>query len=228
MEANELVVFDNLSGKLTLLVLADPAHSDAYERGVARLNKLHTLLHAPLPVMHRPVRPNRVSESDFKSGFTESGYKAAVQKIRQYIKDGECMQVVLSQRMSVPYEAPALDLYRALRILNPSPYMFYLNLGDHQVVGASPEILVRLEDGEVTVRPLAGTRPRGANEEQDLANEKSLMADPKELAEHLMLIDLGRNDIGRIAKTGSVAVTDKFSIEVILMSCTLCRMWLAG
>ena len=170
MEANELVVFDNLSGKLTLLVLANPAHPDAYERGIRRLNKLHTMLHTPLPAMKRPSSPNSVSESDFKSGFTESGYKAAVQKIRQYIKDGECMQVVLSQRMSVPYEAPSLDLYRALRILNPSPYMFYLNLGDHQVVGASPEILVRVEDGEVTVRPLAGTRPRGANEEQDLAN----------------------------------------------------------
>jgi len=213
MEANELVVFDNLSGKLTLLVLADPANADAYERGVARLNQLCNQLHAPMRNTSRAKRPNRVSESDFKSGFTESGYKAAVQKIRQYIKDGECMQVVLSQRMSVPFEAPSLDLYRALRILNPSPYMFYLHLGDHQVVGASPEILVRLEDDEVTVRPLAGTRPRGANEAQDLANEKSLMADPKELAEHLMLIDLGRNDIGRIAKTGSVTVTDKFSIE---------------
>jgi len=213
MEANELVVFDNLSGKLTLLVLADPTHPDAYERGVARLNSLHSRLQAPLPAIAQSYCSNRVSESDFKSSFTESGYKAAVQKIRQYIKDGECMQVVLSQRMSVPYEAPSLDLYRALRILNPSPYLFYLNLGDHQVVGASPEILVRLEDGEVTVRPLAGTRPRGANDEQDLANEKSLIADPKELAEHLMLIDLGRNDIGRIAKTGSVEVTDKFSIE---------------
>jgi len=213
MEANELVVFDNLSGKLTLLVLADPAQVDAYERSIARLNQLRDKLQEPMPEMKGPTRSNSVVESDFKSGFTESGYKAAVQKIRQYIKDGECMQVVLSQRMSVPFEAPALDLYRALRILNPSPYMFYLNLGDHQVVGASPEILVRLEDNEVTVRPLAGTRPRGVNEEQDLAHEKSLLADPKELAEHLMLIDLGRNDIGRIAKTGSVQVTDKFSIE---------------
>ena len=213
MEANELVMFDNLSGKLTLLVLADPALADAYERGVARLNMLRALLHAPMPAPTKSARPNRVSESDFKSGFTESGYKSAVQKIRQYIKDGECMQVVLSQRLSVPYEAPSLDLYRALRILNPSPYMFYLNLGDHQIIGASPEILVRLEDGEVTVRPLAGTRPRGANEAQDLANEESLLADPKELAEHLMLIDLGRNDVGRIAKTGSVEVTDKFSVE---------------
>ncbi len=213
MEANELVVFDNLSGKLTLLVLVDPNKLDAYERGIARLNQLHDQLHTPLPPVESKRQAKTVEETDFKSGFTEQGYKDAVRKIRQYIKDGECMQVVLSQRLSVPFEAPALDLYRALRILNPSPYMFYLNLGDHQVVGASPEILVRLEDGEVTVRPLAGTRPRGETEELDLANEESLMADPKELAEHLMLIDLGRNDIGRIAKTGTVEVTDKFSVE---------------
>ena len=156
---------------------------------------------------------SKVAEADFESGFTESGYKAAVRKIIDYITQGECMQVVLSQRLSVPFAAPPLDLYRSLRTLNPSPYMFYLDLGDHHVVGASPEILVRLEDSEVTVRPLAGTRPRGVDEAEDQANEKSLLADPKELAEHLMLIDLGRNDIGRIAKTGSVEVTDKFSIE---------------
>ena len=123
------------------------------------------------------------------------------------------MQVVLAQRLTVEYSAPPIDLYRALRTLNPSPYLFYLNMGDHYIIGSSPEILVRLEDGEVTVRPLAGTRPRGATEEQDQALEKSLLADPKELAEHLMLIDLGRNDLGRIAKTGSVKVTDKYAIE---------------
>lgn len=213
MEANELVVFDNLSGKLTLLVLVNPESESAYQAGVNRLAELHEQLHAPMPKLPSYKSTRTTSEKDFKSGFTESGYKDAVNTIRQYIKDGECMQVVLSQRLSVPFEAPPLDLYRALRILNPSPYMFYLNLGDHYVVGASPEILVRLEDGEVTVRPLAGTRPRGATEEQDLQHEESLMADPKELAEHLMLIDLGRNDIGRIAKTGSVVVTDKFSVE---------------
>lgn len=213
MEANELVVFDNLSCKLTLLVLVDPTAEDAYQRGTARLNELHNKLYGPMPKRESLGQAKTVNESDFKSGFTEQGYKAAVEKIRQYIKDGECMQVVLSQRLSVPFDSAPLDLYRALRILNPSPYMFYLNLGDHQVVGASPEILVRLEDGEVTVRPLAGTRPRGENEAHDLELEKALMADPKELAEHLMLIDLGRNDIGRIAKTGTVEVTDKFSIE---------------
>lgn len=123
------------------------------------------------------------------------------------------MQVVLSQRLSTPFSAPPLDLYRSLRLLNPSPYMFYLNLGDHFVVGSSPEILVRLEAGEVTVRPIAGTRPRGANDTEDRALEADLLADPKEVAEHLMLIDLGRNDTGRVAETGSVELTDKMVIE---------------
>ena len=213
MEANELVVFDNLNGRLTLLVLVDPETPNAREAGINRLSTLCEELKQPLS--HQPYKGTNqaVTEADFKSSFTETGYKKAVQKIRQYIKDGECMQVVLSQRLSIPYKAPALDLYRALRMLNPSPYMFYLNLGDHHVVGASPEILVRQEDGEITVRPLAGTRPRGADEEEDKALEESLLADPKELAEHLMLIDLGRNDIGRIAETGSVVVSDKFAIE---------------
>jgi len=213
MEANELVVFDNLSGKLTILVLVDPALDDAYDKGVERLTALHDQIKQPLAPQTQQHVSKSVDESDFASGFTEEGYKAAVRKIKQYIKDGECMQVVLSQRLSIPYEAPPLDLYRALRILNPSPYMFYLNLEDHYVVGASPEILVRLADGEVTVRPLAGTRPRGKTDAEDQEHEKNLLADPKELAEHLMLIDLGRNDIGRIAQTGSVEVTDKFSIE---------------
>lgn len=213
MVTNELVVFDNLSGKLTIIVLVDPAEPDARQQGLERLAQLHDQIRSSLPHRAASHVASTVSESDFESGFTEAGYKQAVRKIIDYITQGECMQVVLSQRLSVPYSAPPLDLYRSLRTLNPSPYMFYLNLGDHHVVGASPEILVRLEDNEVTVRPLAGTRPRGADDVEDLANEQSLLADPKELAEHLMLIDLGRNDIGRIARTGSVKVTDKFSIE---------------
>lgn len=213
MLADELVVFDNLSGKLTLIVLVDPALPDARLKGLKRLMQLHETLRAPAPVRQCTHGNSVVSEADFESGFTESGYKAAVRKIIEYITQGECMQVVLSQRLSVPFAQPPLDLYRALRTLNPSPYMFYLNLGDHHVVGASPEILVRLEDNEVTVRPLAGTRPRGATDAQDKAHEESLLDDPKELAEHLMLIDLGRNDVGRIAQTGSVKVTDKFNIE---------------
>jgi anthranilate synthase component I len=213
MVTDELVVFDNLSGKLTVIVLVDPALADARINGLQRVAELHDQIRSSLPARTTTHAVSAVAESDFKSGFTESGYKNAVRKIIDYITQGECMQVVLSQRLSVPFNAPPLDLYRALRTLNPSPYMFYLDLGDHHVVGASPEILVRLEDSEVTVRPLAGTRPRGADEAADLANEASLLKDPKELAEHLMLIDLGRNDIGRIAQTGTVKVTDKFSIE---------------
>ena len=137
----------------------------------------------------------------------------AVERAKRYIFDGDIMQVVLSQRMSQPFPASALTLYRSLRALNPSPYMFFYNFGDFHVVGASPEILVRLENGKVTVRPIAGTRPRGATPEADRANEAELLADPKERAEHVMLIDLARNDIGRIAQTGTVKVTEAFGIE---------------
>ena len=154
-----------------------------------------------------------VNEEDFVSGFTEQGYMDAVSKAKQYIVDGDIMQVVLSQRLTIPFNAPPLNLYRALRSLNPSPYMYYLDLGDHHIVGSSPEILVRLEDGLVTVRPIAGTRPRGKDEASDIALEKELLADPKELAEHLMLIDLGRNDAGRVSKISTVKLTDKMVVE---------------
>jgi len=156
---------------------------------------------------------SEVSENDFQSGFSREGYMQAVEQAREYIRAGDIMQVVLSQRMSIPYEAEALDLYRALRTLNPSPYMYFMNLGDFQVVGSSPEILVQVESGRATVRPIAGTRPRGKNEAEDVALEQDLMADPKELAEHLMLVDLGRNDLGRIAEIGSVELTDRMVIE---------------
>jgi anthranilate synthase component 1 len=136
-----------------------------------------------------------------------------VDRIKDYILEGDCMQVVLSQRLSIPYGAPPLDLYRALRGLNPSPYMYFLDLGGFQIVGSSPEILTRLEDGVVTVRPIAGTRRRGYTEAEDKALEAELLADPKELAEHLMLIDLGRNDVGRVARIGTVRVTDRMIVE---------------
>lgn len=212
MVTDELVVFDNLSGKLLILLMVNPTANDAYQAARRRLQELQQQLQQPMAV---PVASPHlvVDEQDFVSGFTEAGFKQAVDRIREYINEGDCMQVVLSQRLTIPFRASSLDLYRALRILNPSPYLFYLNMGDHQVVGSSPEILVRVEQGEVTVRPLAGTRPRGATPEEDKALEKDLLADPKELAEHLMLIDLGRNDIGRIAETGTVRVTDKFAIE---------------
>jgi anthranilate synthase component 1 len=147
------------------------------------------------------------------SEFGEANFKAAVKRAQQYILDGDIMQVVLSQRMAQKFTAPPLSLYRALRSLNPSPYMFYYDMGDHHVVGASPEILVRLENGTVTARPIAGTRPRGKNREQDLALAEELLADPKERAEHVQLMDLGRNDVGRVAQTGSVKVTDNMMIE---------------
>jgi anthranilate synthase component 1 len=212
MLSDEVVVFDNLSGKLHVVVHVDPAEPAALEKGETRLSQLVQLLQQPVK---RPeyTAPAEVNEEDFVSGFTRQGFEAAVEKAREYITDGDIMQVVLSQRMSIPFAAPPLDLYRALRSLNPSPYMFFLNLEEFHVVGSSPEILVRYEEGVVTVRPIAGTRPRGRDEAEDKALETELLADPKELAEHLMLIDLGRNDVGRIAETGSVALTDKMVIE---------------
>lgn len=213
MISEEVVVFDNLSGKLYFIVLVNPAQKNAYEEGQKRLYALEKKLHQTVPVYHPSARSVQVNEEDFISGFTEEGYKQAVAKAKQYIVDGDVMQVVLSQRMSIPFNAEPLDLYRSLRSLNPSPYMYFLNLDDHHVVGSSPEILVRLEDDEVTVRPIAGTRPRGINEAEDLALEKELLADPKELAEHLMLIDLGRNDAGRVSEIGTVELTDKMIVE---------------
>ncbi|HFE38002.1 MAG TPA: anthranilate synthase component I, partial [Gammaproteobacteria bacterium] len=213
MLSEEVLVFDNLRGKLALYVYLDPAVQNAYRKGKQRLRELAKRLQAPLSLSTQKMQHAAVDEKDFVSGFTEQGFKSAVEKSRQYIIDGDVMQVVLSQRLSVPYYADPLDLYRALRGLNPSPYMYYLNLGDFQIVGSSPEILVREEDSEITVRPIAGTRPRGKTEADDQALEKDLLSDPKELAEHLMLIDLGRNDIGRVSKTGSVRLTEKMKIE---------------
>ena len=212
MVSEQVVVFDNLSGKLFIIVQIDTADEDALEKGETRLQQIADDLNKALPAKSSHVTQT-VNEEDFVSGFTEQGYKDAVAKAKQYIVDGDIMQVVLSQRLTIPFNAPPLDLYRALRSLNPSPYMYYLDLGDHHIVGSSPEILVRLEDEQVTVRPIAGTRPRGADEVEDKALEKELLADPKELAEHLMLIDLGRNDAGRVSKTATVKLTDKMVVE---------------
>jgi len=214
MVCNDLVVFDNLSGRLTLLTHVDPETPDALEQAERHLQHLESRLRdAYTRPSGQPRQQTDVQESDFTSGFTQEGFKAAVTKIKEYVKAGDIMQCVPSQRMSAPYHAAPLDLYRALRSLNPSPYMFYLNLDDHQVVGSSPEILTRTEEGEVTVRPIAGTRKRGKTEAEDNALEAELLADPKELAEHSMLIDLGRNDVGRISEIGSVNVTDKMVVE---------------
>ncbi len=213
MVSDELVVFDNLSGRLFLIVHADPATDNAYQQAEQRLDQLTQQLRDATPKFNSSTTTNQVTEADFVSDFTHDGYIDAVEKAKQYITDGDIMQVVLSQRLSIPFSASPMDLYRALRTLNPSPYMYYLNLEDFHIVGSSPEILVRMEDDEVTVRPIAGTRPRGVDEEQDKKFEQDLLADPKELAEHLMLIDLGRNDAGRVCQIGTVNLTDKMVIE---------------
>jgi len=200
---------DNLSGKLYFIVYANTSELNAYDNAHATLQHLLSLLRKPVEI---PACPASL-KTEANSEFGEENFKAAVLRAQQYILDGDIMQVVLSQRMSQPYYASPLALYRALRSLNPSPYMFYYDMGDHHVVGASPEILVRLENGTVTARPIAGTRPRGKTREQDLALAEELLADPKERAEHVQLMDLGRNDVGRVAVTGSVKVTDNMMIE---------------
>lgn len=210
--SDEVVVFDNLRGRLYVIVHVDPSQGGTFESGRKRLQSVVRRMRECLP--DQAARKKRqISEADFISGFTEEGFKQAVERIKAYILEGDCMQTVVSQRLSIPYHAQPLDLYRALRGLNPSPYMYFYNLDAFHIVGSSPEILTRLEDGEVTVRPIAGTRRRGHTEVEDLALEKELLADPKELAEHLMLIDLGRNDAGRVAKTGTVRLTDKMIVE---------------
>ncbi|MCK5640276.1 MAG: anthranilate synthase component I [Gammaproteobacteria bacterium] len=213
MLSDEVVVFDNLSGKLYVVVHADPSQASAFKKGQTRLSQLVAMLNEPVQRPQPCANPSQVKEDDFVSGFTQEGFEQAVGKAREYIIEGDVMQVVLSQRLSIPFKAPPLDLYRALRSLNPSPYMYFLDLGEFHIVGSSPEILVRYENEMVTVRPIAGTRPRGKTEEQDKALEVDLLADPKELAEHLMLIDLGRNDVGRIADTGSVELTERMLVE---------------
>jgi len=209
LASTELAVVDNLKGKLYFIVYADPSEPDAYARGQARLAELIRRLRQPIEIpSEAPGNPQSAT-----SEFSEAGFIAAVERAKRYIVDGDVMQVVLSQRMRVPFSASPLALYRALRALNPSPYMFYLDFGGYQVVGASPEILVRLEGETVTVRPIAGTRPRGKSREDDARLAADLLGDPKERAEHVMLMDLGRNDVGRIAETGSVTVTENMNIE---------------
>jgi anthranilate synthase component 1 len=209
MLSDELIVVDNVAKKIFIVSYADPSIKDAYALSVARLDKLYDQLHQSMKI--EPLQTLNLSEA--KSEFGEEAFKKAVEKAKSYIFEGDIMQVVLSQRMSQKFEAPPLALYESLRTLNPSPYMFYYHMDDHHVVGASPEILVRLEDETVTVRPIAGTRPRGKTEEEDKKLEKELLADPKECAEHVQLMDLGRNDIGRVSQSGSVKVTDNMTIE---------------
>jgi len=211
MRANELVVFDSLRGTLTLVVHARADDAADHARAQRRLDEIEGLLAQPLPA--RPKGPAAAAKVEFVSGFTPETYGAAIARIKEYIMAGDVMQVVPSQRLTAPFTAEPLALYRALRRINPSPYLYCLHLGDHHVVGSSPEVLVRVEDDLMTLRPIAGTRPRGKTPEEDARLEAELLADPKEIAEHLMLIDLGRNDVGRVAETGSVRLTEKMVIE---------------
>ncbi|MHB1083355.1 MAG: anthranilate synthase component I [Thiobacillus sp.] len=209
MLTEELAVFDNLAGKLYLVTHADPMQQDAYAQGHLRLQALAEQLNTPVTLPLEPVTDSAEPISE----FGEAEFKAAVQKAKDYIAAGDVMQVVISQRMARPFAASPLSLYRALRSLNPSPYMFFYDMGGFHVVGSSPEILVRLEGDTVTLRPIAGTRPRGLTREDDQRLGEELLADPKECAEHLQLLDLGRNDTGRVAVTGSVKVTENMLIE---------------
>jgi len=209
MLTDELAVIDNLSGKIFLIVYADPASPDAYGTAHDRLQELRRKLRSmpaiPFQTASTVTRPESLTGAE--------AFQAAVRRAKEYIAAGDIMQVVLSQRLRLPFTASPLSLYRALRSLNPSPYMFYYDFGDFHVVGASPEILVRKEGDTVTLRPIAGTRPRGATRDADELLAREMCADPKELAEHVMLLDLGRNDVGRVAAIGSVRVTEQFAIE---------------
>ncbi len=213
LQCEELAVIDNLSGRLYLIVYADPAMPESFFKGKKRLSELGDKLR--YSVTAPPVK--RGPSYAVERQFDKADYLKAVARSKEYIAAGDMMQVQIGQRLQKRYTESPLSLYRALRSLNPSPYMYFYDMGDFQIVGASPEILVRQEHtpegGKITIRPLAGTRPRGATPELDKALEAELSSDPKERAEHLMLIDLARNDIGRIAQTGSVKVTDAFVIE---------------
>jgi len=218
--SEELAVVDNLSGKLTLIVYAEPGVPGAYRKACERLSELLQRLREPVKIPEEKAVAAPVAEP--VSLFPEADFQAAVKKAKDYITEGDIMQVVLSQRMEKPFAASPMALYRSLRSLNPSPYMFYFDFGDFHVVGASPEILVRLEclegkgeagEKKVILRPIAGTRKRGATEEEDAALAADLLQDEKERAEHVQLLDLGRNDCGRVAKIGSVKVTEQMAVE---------------
>jgi len=218
MLTEELAVVDNVAGKIYFIVYVDPTDENAYESGVARLAELQAQLKNVVDTEKEfPKTPNKENGIELIRKFKATDFENAVRKTKEYILAGDCMQVVIGQRISRPYAESPLQLYKALRSLNPSPYMYFYDFGNLQIVGSSPEILVRQEKREdrkiVTIRPLAGTRRRGSTPEEDAQLAKELLADPKEIAEHVMLIDLARNDVGRIAKTGTVKVTDSMVIE---------------
>ncbi|HSG61262.1 MAG TPA: anthranilate synthase component I [Pseudomonadales bacterium] len=216
MVSEDVLVFDNLMGTISIICHANTDEPHALEQALARIDELAARLDEPsphLPSLNLNGGDTGIVEADFTSQLGQQAFEAAVEKIRQYVLAGDAMQVVPSQRLSVHFSTDPIHLYRALRHLNPSPHMYFLDLDDFQIVGSSPEILARVEDDTVTIRPIAGTRPRGANPQQDAALEQELLQDPKEIAEHLMLIDLGRNDVGRVAQTGTVEVTENMVVE---------------
>lgn len=213
MLSEEVLVFDNLAGKLSLIIHADPSKPNALAKAQTRLEQLEEQLRTTQLDARWQGTGRTIQEADFQTSFAKADFKQAVRTIQQGIVAGELEQVVISQRMSLPFQATSLELYRSLRLLNPSPYMFHLDLANFKVVGSSPEILARLEDSEITVRPIAGTRKRGTTPEEDLQLEQELMADPKELAEHEMLIELGRQDLTPITEPESIKLTSRMIIE---------------
>jgi len=211
MVSNDLLVVDNLSSKVHIITHINPNES-TFEDALSKLNLIEGNIKKSF--QHMPSPQAGIQTDDFVSSFGKNNFMKTVEDIQHYITSGDVMQVVPSQRLSCPFKAKPIDLYRQLRILNPSPYMYFLNLDDVTIVGSSPEILTRVDNNNIaTVRPIAGTRSRGKTVEEDQKLEEDLLSDDKEIAEHLMLIDLGRNDLGRIAKTGSVTLTDKMFIE---------------
>ncbi|MCY4094345.1 MAG: anthranilate synthase component I [Gammaproteobacteria bacterium] len=213
MVSDEVVVFDNLTSHVTIIVTVDPSEENAWANGQARLAEISRGMSGSVSALPASTSADAIPEEAFVSGFGRESYMDAVERTREYIRAGDVMQVVLAQRMKIPFEIPSIQLYRALRSLNPSPYMYFMRLDDFHIVGSSPEILAQVEDGKVVNRPLAGTRRRGRDEEEDRAMAQELIDDPKEIAEHLMLVDLGRNDLGRVCKIGTVRVTEQFKIE---------------
>ena len=211
MLSNDLLVVDNLTSKVHIITHVNP-DNESFKDGLEKLNSIEKNIKKS--INHDPPKPEKIKSQDFISSFGKENFVSAVEKVQKYITAGDVMQVVPSQRLSCKFKSNPVELYRQLRILNPSPYMYYLHLDDFAIVGSSPEILTRVDNDNVaTIRPIAGTRSRGKTKEEDTDNEKNLLSDEKEIAEHLMLIDLGRNDLGRIAKTGTVNLTDKMFIE---------------
>ncbi len=211
MLSNDLLVVDNLTSKVHIITHVNP-DKESFEDAVVKLNSIERNIKKS--IIHDSPKSEKIKSQDFVSNFGKENFVSAVEKVQKYITAGDVMQVVPSQRLSCKFKSNPVELYRQLRILNPSPYMYYLHLDDFAIVGSSPEILTRVDNDNVaTIRPIAGTRSRGKTKEEDVNNEKDLLSDEKEIAEHLMLIDLGRNDLGRIAKTGTVNLTDKMFIE---------------